>query len=137
MTDIDSIRIHDVSSLKATITIGRKRGYSEDLIPVSDFYTVLSDLQLELKKTLDIALSARVTESTIIFAGQNEPCLVITFINYPKFPITHQKLKEGAIFIAKHLMTLLKQRRIVVEFQDQTLMLDVNDDIDPKINLQD
>lgn len=131
----DNIRVYEEPSLKGRITIGRQVGYSKEVYCREQLIALLCKAQKALSKETDIKLSARLSEGAIIFAGQNEPCFILDFINYPKFPVTPKEMKQGVTFIAKKLLQSCHQNRIVAEFNDQTIMLDLSDEFDPGIEL--
>lgn len=122
-----------VPTWQATITMGRNRGYSNKLISIEEITEIITKIQLEITKQLDVKLSAKLTECTIVFSGQNEPSVTIDFIQYPKFQYKETKLKEAVIQFTKQLMNLCCQNRMVVVFQDETIMFEKSIEIDPKI----
>ncbi|MBF8151317.1 hypothetical protein ITJ86_15525 [Winogradskyella sp. F6397] len=125
-----------VPGYTAEITIGLNKGYSEKAWKVSELKAKLTRAQQKLKEMNDrILLSTKVTLCDIVFLGQDEPSATLGFINYPKFPIEHELFKKGVIYIAKELMSNLNQNRIVIVFNDKTVMLEVNNNIDSKIKL--
>lgn len=117
------------------MTIGLNKGYSDKAWSLLELKTQLFGAQKKLKDSKDIFLSAKVTLCDIVFLGQDEPSVTLSFINYPKFPIEEEIFKEGVFFLANELMDNLKQNRIVVVFDDRTVMLEVNNEIDNHIKL--
>jgi len=67
----------------AILTIGLRKGYTNNSILIGDVYETLSHLQNELIKSEDIHLSANCYDSTIVLSGQKEPHINIKFINFP------------------------------------------------------
>ena len=122
-------------TFKADITIGLHKGYSDAQWSLNEFKTSLVKAQKLLKESKGMLLSAKVTLCDIVFLGQDEPSLTISFINYPKFPIEREAFKEGVEFIARMLLDDLKQNRIVIVFDDETMMLEKSDEIDRNIDL--
>ena len=122
-------------TLKSEITIGLNKGYSDERWRLEELKTSLTEAQKLLKESKDILLSTKVTLCDIIFLGQDEPSVTISFINYPKFPILKELFKEGVEFIASILLNELKQNRIVIVFDDKTIMLEKSDEIDRNIDL--
>ncbi|GAA4932875.1 hypothetical protein GCM10023314_01590 [Algibacter agarivorans] len=110
-----------VPTLKAEITIGLNKGYSEEFWSVIELKNKLAAAQQKLKQRDGILLSTKVT---------------LSFINYPKFPIEKESFKNGVSFIAKELMNELSQNRIVVVFNDETIMLEDLPEIDGSINIE-
>jgi hypothetical protein len=66
-------------------------------------------------------------------SGQREAHLVLHFINYPKFPLGEQKLKKEIEALVMFLMNEFDQNRVVVEYHNETVMLDLSTEIDPRI----
>ncbi|MDA3907020.1 MAG: hypothetical protein PF484_13190 [Bacteroidales bacterium] len=118
---------------KASITIGRNTGYTDIQISVDSIIEAISEIQKEIANTKNIKLSVKLTECIIVLVGQNEPSVTIDFIQYPKFPYSESELKESITLFAKRLMDVLSQNRIVVVFPDETIMLEQNDGIYPRI----
>ena len=81
----------------------------------------------------NINLSCSVTESEIVFSGQEEKHLRLSFINYPKFPMEEHELKKEIERLTGALMEAFHQNRIVIEYLDQSVMLEKSEDIDPRI----
>ncbi len=69
-----------------------------------------------------------------MLADQVEPHLEICVINYPKFPLNIEQLKTATQDLAGHLMQKFKQNRVVIEYLDETLMLEVTTDLDPNVS---
>ena len=118
---------------KATINLGLQWNYSDDLISKSDVKTVIRDYQKSKMAKGDITLSVSVKESEIVLADQVEPHLEISVINYPKFQYDSKQLKSQVIVLAQHLMSKFNQNRLVIEFLDETLMIENTDEIDPRV----
>jgi hypothetical protein len=120
-------------TFQGSIFLGLQSGYTDTLIDKKLVIETLNQFQSNLIKVENIFLSASVSECTIVLNQQNEPHLKIEFINYPKFPLEESKLKELILNLAKLLMIEFNQNRIVVVFTDETIMLEVDEKIDPKI----
>lgn len=78
-------------------------------------------------------MSAFVSQGDIVMSGQIEPHFKIEFINYPKFPLSAAIFKKEIISLTKHLMKTFNQNRVVIIFNDEILMLEETNKIDPKI----
>ena len=115
--------------------MGLHRRYSDEAQTIEDVSKALSSIQKELQDLKEIHLSAKLTPCRIVFSGQNEPSVSISFINYPKFPLPEKDFLEGVEFIGVRLMQELDQNRIVIEFPDRTIMFEDTDGIDPRISL--
>lgn len=131
----DNIREYEKPSINGRITIGRRIGYSRKMYGRKHLVENLFAAQTALSKSKGITLSARLTKGSILLAGQDEPCFILDFINYPRFPVTPEQMKAGVLFIARTLLQYCQQNRIVVELDDKTRMLDLTDEIDPGITV--
>jgi hypothetical protein len=127
---ITKTSIHPFS---AQITFGLERGYTQALIPKESIVNFLQDYQQKLLKNKCIALSASVSECDIVFGGKVEPHLKLNFINYPKFPLEENLLKETIEELTKALMKEFDQNRVVIEYLDETVMFEISEEIDPRI----
>ena len=59
--------------------------------------------------------------------------LKLEFINYPKFPLEIEAFKEEIIKLGSHLLNKMRQNRTVIVFPDETIMLEIDEAIDPRI----
>ncbi len=121
-------------TFRAVATFGLKRGYLEELISLEEFKLKLVAAQNEVYQKLNIQLSAKISPCEIVFSGQDEPSVDLSFIQYPKFPNKVSLLKEGILRLVEILMLALDQNRVVIVFDDETIMLEVDADrLDPGI----
>ena len=118
---------------KAVINLGLQWNYSDELISKSDVINIIRDYQKSKMAKGEISLSVSIKESEIVFADQVEPHLEIAVINYPKFKYDAKQLKSEVIVLAQHLMYQFYQNRLVIEFLDETLMIENTDKIDPRV----
>lgn len=118
---------------KASVTMGRNIGYSNELILIDEITETIAIVQQEIANQLKVKLSAKLTQCIIVFAGQKEHSVTLDFIQYPKFLYEESKLKEAVLQFTMKLMVRFNQNRIVVVFLDETIMLEQSDTIDPKI----
>lgn len=116
-------------------TIGLIKGYSNELIPISEFKTALLTAQKQIKNEFNTVLSTKITLCEIVCLGQEEPSVTLDFIQYPKFQIEEAQLKKTIIHLIEILMKLLQQNRVVIVFPDKTIMLEQSEVIDPNITL--
>lgn len=116
-----------------TITLGLQKRYTRETIALELVYDALENIQKRLIKSHKLYLSANCTESMIVMSEQREPHLNIRFINYPLTPTDEATFKKIVLEIAAHLQTTLDQNRLVIEFQDEFVMLQENEEIDPGI----
>lgn len=117
----------------ASVTIGMEKAYTKSKIELKDVKLWLRQIQEIQIRREKLFLSANVTLSNIILSGQDEPHVNLNFINYPKFPAPHEKLKQGVLEIAKFMMDKMEQNRIVITFHNEILMMEniseINKDI--------
>lgn len=91
--------------------------------------------QQQVYDNLNIALSAKVSHCDIVFLEQDEPSVNVSFIQYPKFPDKKSVLKNGILKLVKIIMKSLDQNRVVITFDDETIMLENDENLlDPGIN---
>jgi hypothetical protein len=122
-----------VKAFKAIINLGLQWHYTDQFISKSEVISAIQDYQKKKLADNEISLSVSVKDSQIVFADQVEPHLEISIINYPKFPLSIDKLKTATKALAEHLMHKFKQNRIVIEYLDETLMLEATTDLDPNV----
>ena len=127
------MRRKSIPSFSAKITIGLERGYEKERIKKSLIIEYIQKKQNDLIKNKNIYLSASISECKIVMSGQIEPHLTINFINYPKFPLKEDKLKTEIENLTKNLILEFNQNRVVIEYLDETVMLEQNENIDPRI----
>lgn len=117
------------------MTLGLEKGYTGNLIEKSLVIKFIQNYQDHLIKDKNIMLSVSLSVSTIILSGQEEPHLNLNFINYPKFPLEETVLKSEIENMTKSLMSEFKQNRVVIEYLDETVMLENSFETDPRIKL--
>ena len=122
-------------SFFASINLGLEIGYNQIRIEEKNIYAFVSKYQEELISKKNIYLSASFTNFTVVFSGQIEPHLKISFMNYPKFPSKRQVLKDELQNLTKELMLKFNQNRVVIEFDDETVLFEISEEIDPRIKI--
>jgi len=122
-----------IEPFHARVSLGLNRHYSEELILKEDVIRAIQDFQAKLINEREIYLSVSISDALIVLNNQKEPHLSLNFINYPRFPLTHAELKLEIENLVKHLMEKFSQNRVVIEFNDETVMLDKSNEIDPRI----
>ncbi len=128
------MKITRSKTFKAIATLGLKRGYTEEVISINDFKEKLAIAQQRVHEQFNIQLSTKVSPCSIVFLGQDEPSVDLSFIQYPKFPNEESQLKEGILMLVENLMKSLDQNRVVIVFEDEIFMLEEDGDlIDPGI----
>ena len=122
-----------IKTFTAVITLGLEIGYSKE--HYNKEY-LINELQKYQKQRIDeaiIYLSASISECNIVLSGQNEKHIKLEFINYPKFPLEVEVFKNEIIKLGSHLLNKMQQNRTVIVFPDETIMLEVDEGIDPRI----
>ena len=117
----------------AKVTLGLEIGYTERLIEKTKIIQHIQKIQNDLIKSKNIFLSVSISDTNIVMGGQIEPHIILNFINYPKFPVKIEILKKEIEELTKQLMIEFKQNRTIIEYLDETLMLEQTEDIDPRI----
>lgn len=128
-----SITRKSIEPFKATISFGLQKGYTDEFISKEAIISEINDYQKRLANEKGIYLSISISETIITLIGQKEPHLVFNFINYPRFPLHVQELKQNIEHLTEHLMSLFQQNRVVIEYLDETVMLEFSNEVDPKI----
>ena len=121
-------------TFRAEITLGLNKGYAESQWSLQELKSILTKAQEKLKLKTGTLLSAKVTLCDIVFLGQDEKSATFSFINYPRFPLEYISFKEGVLFVGQELMNQLEQNRIVMVFEDETVLFEKSIDVDPRIN---
>ena len=127
------MRTKSIKTFTATITIGLEIGYTKE--NYSKEY-LINELQEYQKKRIDesgVYLSASVSECIIVLSGQVEKHLKLEFINYPKFPLEVEVFKKEVVKLGSYLLYKIQQNRTVIVFSDETIMLEIDEAIDPRI----
>jgi hypothetical protein len=122
-------------TLTAQITFGLLRGYGNINISKMEFKMALLKAQQHIKLHYKIELSAKLFPCEILFLGQEESSMDLHFIQYPKFPQEESALKKAIVTLTELMMRELEQNRVVIIFNDETVMLEQSDAIDPNIKL--
>lgn len=69
------------------------------------------------------------------FFCQDEPSVNLKFVQYPKFPYKEELLKVAILTLVEVLMSLLEQNRVVMVFDDETIMMEEDEGaLDPGID---
>ena len=117
----------------AKVTFGLELGYTEKLIDKTKIIKYIQNIQNELINKKKIFLSVSISDTNIVMSGQIEPHIILSFINYPKFPLKVEVLKNEIENLTKQLMKKFKQNRIIIEYLDETVMLEQSEEIDKRI----
>lgn len=127
------MRTKSIKTFTAVITLGLEIGYSKEHYNKEYLIKELQEYQKQRIDEASIYLSASVSECNIVLSGQNEKHLKLEFINYPKFPLEAEVFKKEIIKLGSHLLNKMQQNRTVIVFPDETIMLEVDEGIDPRI----
>ena len=119
----------------AKAVIGLKQGYTEKSISIDEFKITLLTEQKNIYEKYNVGLSAKLSSCEILFLGQEEPSIELSFIQYPKFLKEEKEIKKAIIELIEGIMIKLSQNRVVIVFTDETIMLEKLDKIDPNIKL--
>lgn len=122
-----------IKPFNAKISFVLCRHYTEELLLKEDVIEEIQAHQAKLINEKEIYLSVSISDALIVLNNQKEPHLILNFINYPRFPLNDADLKSEIENLVKHLMAIFSQNRVVIEFDDETVMLDKSSDIDPRI----
>lgn len=128
------MKILKEKTFHAKTVLGLQKGYSNELISIENFKTNLLKAQKKIVDKFGVGLSIQLTPCTIFFLGQDEPSISLEIIQYPKFPQPEPILKETFIQLIADMMIELEQNRTVIQFLDETIMLEQTDTINHKIN---
>lgn len=128
------MKVIKTSTFNATITIGLQKGYSNDLHTKESFIEAIQSYQKRVITEKNTYLSVCVLDCLIVLNNQLEPHLKIEFINYPKFPLEKDVFKSNVNSFGEFLMKKFEQNRIVILYDDETLMFEIEDKIDFRIN---
>lgn len=122
-----------IKTFTAVITLGLEIGYSKELYKKEYLIHTLQEYQRQRIDEASIYLSASISECIIVLGGQKEKHIKLEFINYPKFPLEVEVFKNEIIKLGSHLLNKMQQNRTVIVFTDETIMLEIDEAIDPRI----
>ncbi|MDP2541552.1 hypothetical protein CSC81_10180 [Tenacibaculum discolor] len=125
--------IKSVKPFKAIVNLGLEYGYTQKKINKESVIEEISKYQNTLIEEEDIYLSCSIIESLIVLNNQKEKHLKLEFINYPKFQLSNTILKECIENLTIILMNKFSQNRVVIEYLDETKMIDKSSNTDSRI----
>jgi hypothetical protein len=70
-----------------------------------------------------VGLCVTVSDTEYVFTHGSEAGVIVGIINYPRFPVKPAVIRKRALALAAILKKRLKQKRVSVEFPDETIML--------------
>jgi hypothetical protein len=127
------IKTRAIKTFTGVITLGLEIGYSKEFYNKDFLIQTLQGYQKQRINEANIYLSASVSECSIVLSGQEEKHVKFEFINYPKFPLEVEVFKKEITKLGAHLLNVMKQNRTVIVFTDETVMLEIDEAIDPRI----
>ena len=128
-----AITIKSCKTFTAQVTMGLKKRYTTEIIPIDVFKQELLKTQKSILEKYNVELSTKIRQCEIFFLGQDEPSMELEFIQYPKFPQEESVLKNAIVELTKMMTVELEQNRVVIVFTDETIMLEQSQVIDPTI----
>jgi len=129
----NKLNLKSIKPFNALFAIGLRKGYSKEFVEPEEVILKLRAYQAKLIETKEIFLSVSITDCTIVLKDHQEPHLKFEFLNYPRFPMEPATLKKEIIKLAEYMMNEFEQNRIVISFQDETLMLEMSSEVDPGV----
>ena len=106
-----------VPTFIATIYVGSRIQYSEELIPLEVGEAVVQEYVNEIGQCFTV------TRTEYIYKNGREPGLIVGCINYPRFPKQFYDLKAQVRVLARYLLDAMRQQRVSIVFPDETEML--------------
>ncbi|CAL2102743.1 hypothetical protein [Tenacibaculum sp. 190130A14a] len=128
------MKITTIKSFKAIVNIGLEYGYSQKPIQKNEILESISEYQKKLMLEEEFYLSCSIIDSLIVLNNQREKHLKLEFINYPKFPTKENTLKNYIEKLTVFLMKKFHQNRVVIEYLNETKMIEFSNDVDERIN---
>ncbi len=122
-----------ISLFSASINFGLEKGYTKEKIDKEAVIRYLQQCQDELITTDNVYLSCAISDTEIVLSGQREAHLKLQFINYPRFPLPEKELKKHIENLMLKMMPKFEQNRIVIEYLDETVMLEQSREVDKRI----
>ena len=110
-----------VPTWKAQIFCGLRKGY-EVCSPCQSIEKIYSICRRYVHQVGGWCVT--VTPTKFIYTGGDEDGVIVGVIQYPRFPTSHELLKERTIELAKMLRVELSQFRVSVVFPDETVMFE-------------
>ncbi|MEK6817195.1 MAG: hypothetical protein AABX80_00165 [Nanoarchaeota archaeon] len=107
-----------VETITAKIYLGLREKYSKKIHTIEELKDLLQDY---VDKT---SFCVTVTPTTFVYKNGRERGAIIGLINYPRFPKTKKEIESRAVEIAKLCKQKYKQKRVSIEYQDRTIMLE-------------
>jgi hypothetical protein len=109
--------MNSIATFTATIYVGRRVGYSDVLVPEEVALATIQDYVDEVGWCVSVAATQ------FIYTRGREPGFAVGIIQYPRFPITSDGLRNKTLALAEKLRVAMQQLRVSVVFQDVTVLL--------------
>ena len=106
-----------VKTFYAHIFLGLKDLDAEFVYPIEDVKSICQSFCDE------VGLCVTITPTEFVYTNGNENGCIVGLINYPRFPNTELNIRETAIKLGTKLLFLFNQKRLSIEFPDETVML--------------
>jgi|SRR3989338_5311469 len=110
--------IKTVDTITAKIYLGLKEGYTCEVHTLDE----VKDFLQEYVNTHGLCVT--VTPTNFIYTNGREDGVVIGLINYPRFPKTKEEIRRTSEEIAELCKDRFGQKRLSIEYQDQTIMFE-------------
>jgi hypothetical protein len=82
------------------------------------------DVKQEIQSFIDIAkFGVTLKETEFMYPGGREKGVEIGLINYPRFPLAEEEIKENAFKLAQFLLETYHQMRLSIVCSDKTYTL--------------
>jgi hypothetical protein len=114
---MDSERRPRVPTWWANIFAGRRKGYSDRVLPLGCVHDICREY-CEREK-----LCVTVTPTEFIYVGGSEPGVIVGLIQDPRSPKPTSMLVSHAFALGELLRVKLGQHRVTVQFPAETVLL--------------
>lgn len=104
----------------ANIYLGLQEGYDGKKHNIQSVYNYIQQYCNKIK------IGLTVTPTTFFYVNGMEDGAIIGLIQYPRFIVTEEELKERALTLGKKLLKKFNQERLTIVFSDITVMLEKN-----------
>lgn len=105
------------NSYNIQIWVGLREKYTEKIHTIDDVRKICEFWVNSAKHCITI------TPTEFWYVGNNEPGVIIGFIQYPRFPIKKKELRKKAHCLAYMLMKQLNQNRVTITTPNKSYML--------------
>jgi hypothetical protein len=106
----------EVNTCEVKVYVGMRAGYSSKLYSESYAREIIQ------KYCNSVGLGVTVVFGTCVYTNGNEPCVIIGFINYPRFPKSPNEVYSQAEELGNKLADSMEQERFTIVAPDFTRM---------------